>query len=150
MIINGNGGTVTMKTFKLKSLEIIENKDEDIVQNSIPLIDGLIINREDGENQWVIEAYTAHTYLEYFQQLSEKKDEIMIKVKITKESNDPAIFITSIIGINEIGEQMNVLFKGTILDQRNSKIEQMLKTLIDKDYQGEELLLKFKKLIENS
>jgi len=137
-----------MKTFRLKALEIIEKKDENIVQRDIPLIDGLIINREDGENQWVIEAYTENEHLAYFQKLRKENEEIMIKVKITKETNDPAIFITSIIGLNEIEAQMNVLFKGTIIDQRNNEIEQMLKTLIDKDYQGEELLQKFKKLIE--
>lgn len=139
-----------MKTFKLNSLEIIENKEENIIENKIPLIDGLIINREDDDNQWVIEAYTTYDYIDYFKQLKEENYEIMIKVIITKESNDPAIFITSIIGINEIGENMNVLFKGTIIDHRNSEIEQMLKTLIDKNYQGEELFLKFKKLIEKN
>lgn len=137
-----------MKTFKLSSLEIIENKEENIIQNKIPLIDGLIINREDEGNQWVIEAYVALSHIQYFKQLREENNEIMVKVKITKESNDPAIFITTIIGINEIDAQMNVLFKGMIIDQRNSEIEQMLKTLIDKNYQGEELFLKFKKQIE--
>lgn len=137
-----------MKTFKLKALEIIENKDENITEHNIPLIDGLIINREDGENQWVIEAYTTQEHLAYFQRLRKENDEIMIKVKITKQTNDPAIFITSIIDLNEIETRMNVLFKGTIIDQRNNEIEQMLKTLIDKNYQGEELLQMFKKLIE--
>lgn len=139
-----------MKTFKLKSLEIIENKEKNIIQNKIPLIDGLIINREDDDNQWVVEAYTVYDYVDYFKKLKEENNEIMIKVKITKESNDPAIFIMSIIGMNEIGTNMNVLFKGTIIDQRNSEIEQMLKTLIDSNYQGEELFLKFKKLIEKN
>lgn len=137
-----------MKTFKLKALEIIGNKDEDVTQYNIPLIDGLIINREDEESQWIIEAYTTRNYLDYFKKLQSENDEIMINVKITKESNDPAIFITSIIGINEIDTQMNVLFKGIVVDQRNSKIEQVLKTLIEKDYQGDELLEEFKKLIE--
>lgn len=136
-----------MKTFKLKALEIIENKDEDISQTKIPLIDGLIINREDDDNQWIIEAYTAHEHLDYFKKLQKENEEIMIKVKITKETNDPATFITSMIGINEIETQINVLFKGIIVDQRNSKIEQVLKTLIDEDYQGEALLKKFKELI---
>src|SRR5690625_2229147 len=103
-----------MKTFKLKALEIIGNKDEDVTQYNITLIDGLIINREDEESQWIIEAYTTRNYLDYFKKLQSENDEIMINVKITKESNDPAIFITSIIGINEIDTQMNVLFKGIV------------------------------------
>lgn len=136
-----------MKTFKLKSLMIIEDKNEDIVQEVIPLIDGLIINREDDDNNWVIEAFIDHTYLNYFKMLEEEKSQIMIEVKITKESNNPAIFITSIIGINEIGSSMNVLFKGTIIDHRKGEIEDILKSLIEKDYKGEELLMKFKKLM---
>src|SRR5690625_8036344 len=99
-----------MKTFKLKRLEIIEDKNEDIVLNNIPLIDGLTINKENDGNTWVIEAYTERKYLEFFRTLRKENDEVLIQVKITKESNDPATFLTSIIGINEIGSQMNILF----------------------------------------
>src|SRR5699024_12109224 len=112
-----------MKTFKLKRLEIIEDKDEDIVLNNIPLIDGLTINKENDENTWVIEAYTDRKYLEFFRTLKEENDEVLIQVKITKESNDPATFLTSLIGINEIGSQMNILFDGRIVDERKSKID---------------------------
>lgn len=134
-----------MKTFMLKALNIIEeNEDGNVIHKEIKLIDGLIINREDEENQWIIEAYTDRKYLSYFEKLRDKND-IMIEVKITKESNAPATFMTSMIGLNEIDSQMNVLFKGTIaIDQHNSRIEHMLKKLIDKGYHGEELLEKFK------
>lgn len=138
-----------MKTFKLKALEIIGIKDEHTNPRIIPLVDGLIINREDEENQWVIEAYTELKFLKYFEDLRKENEEIMVKVKITKETNDPAIFKTSMIGLNEIGTRMNVLFKGTIVNQRNSRAEQVLKTLIEKDYQGEALLEEFKLLIDN-
>lgn len=136
-----------MKTFKLKSLELIENKDMNIIEKKIPLFDGLIINREDEANQWLIEAYTNYSYYNFFHRLSEMKDEVLVQVKITKESNEPATFITSIIGINEIGDRMNVLFLGTMVDQRKNDIEEMLKNLIAKGYQGEQLLKKFKELI---
>ena len=136
-----------MKTFKLKRLEIIEDKDEDIVLNNIPLIDGLTINKENDENTWVIEAYTDRKYLEFFRTLKEENDEVLIQVKITKESNDPATFLTSIIGINEIGSQMNILFDGSIVDERKSKIQEMLTSLVEEGYQGESLLEKFKELL---
>lgn len=136
-----------MKTFKLKRLEIIEDKDEDIILTDIPLLDGLTINREDDENTWIIEAYTEKTYLEFFKKLEEENDEVLIQVKITKESNDPATFLTSIIGINEIGSQMNVLFSGIIVDKQKSKIQEMLTTLVEEGYQGESLLEKFKELL---
>ncbi|HLR41308.1 MAG TPA: YwpF family protein [Virgibacillus sp.] len=136
-----------MKTFKLKRLEIIEEKDEDIVLNNIPLVDGLTINKENDENTWVIEAYTDRKYLEFFRTLKEENDEVLIQVKITKESNDPATFLTSIIGINEIGSQMNILFDGSIVDERKSKIQEMLTSLVEEGYQGESLLEKFKELL---
>jgi len=134
-----------MKTFMFKALDIIENGS----RKKVELIDGLIINREDEENQWIIEAYIDQKYLSYFKKLQDKNEEIMIEVKITKETNDPATFITSMIGLNEIGTQMNVLFRGTIaVDQHSSRIEQVLKSLIDQGYQGEELLEKFKVLLQ--
>lgn len=135
-----------MKTFKLKSLEIVEQQDEEIIQVKIPLIDGLIINQEDEKNRWVVEAYMEHSYLDFFQKVEEEKDEVLIQVKITKESNEYATFITSLIGINEIGAHMNVLLIGTIVDRQKYKVEEMLTNLIDQGFQGNDLLEKFKEL----
>ncbi|SET28378.1 YwpF-like protein [Oceanobacillus limi] len=136
-----------MKTFKLHAMKIFENEQEELVKHKIQLLDGLIINREDEKNRWVIEAYLESDCKEYFMNLRDNYEEIMVEVIITKESNDPATFITSIIGINDIGDHINVLFMGTIVDQRKNKIEEMLGALINKGYQGEELLDRFKELI---
>lgn len=135
-----------MKTFVLKDLEVMENTDgeEDILKHQIPLLEGLIINREDNENRWVIEAYIEKKYYDFFAGLRKTQKDVMLQVKITKESNQPAIFLTSIIGINEIGANMNVLFIGTIVDKRQEIIEDMLKQLIDEGYHGKCLLDKFK------
>lgn len=135
-----------MKTFKLKMLEIIDHRGDEFVHTNIPLLDGLSINREDDQNHWLIEAYIDREYLDFFTNLYKKNDEIIIQVKITKESNEPATFITSIIGVNEIGDSMNVLLLGTIVDRRKHKIEELLTSLIDKGYQGRELLEKFKEI----
>ncbi|MFU0791719.1 YwpF family protein [Virgibacillus proomii] len=136
-----------MKTFKLKLLNIMEEKDGEIMPHKIELLDGLIINREDENNQWTIEAYLDKSYLPFFEELWKQKPEILIQVKITKESNDTATFITTIIDINEIGSHINVLFLGNIVDKRKASIEALLTTLIDKGYQGEELLDKFKEIM---
>lgn len=139
-----------MKTFKLKSLKIIQDTDEEVIRKHIPLIDGLIINREDDANQWVIEAFIEETFYAYFESLNDTQNEVIIQVKITKESNAPAIFITKIIGLNQIGTHMNVLFKGTIIDHHKEEIEDMLQSLIEKNLQGEELLRQFKKKLKNT
>lgn len=136
-----------MKTFKLKLLNIMEEKDGEIMPHNIELLDGLIINREDENNRWTIEAYLNKSYFPFFEELWKQKQEILIQVKITKESNDTATFITTIIDINEIGAHINVLFLGNIVDKRKASIETLLTTLIDKGYQGKELLEKFKEIM---
>lgn len=137
-----------MKTFKLHSLDILESMEKDISQHSIDLKDGLIINREDDLNQWVIEAYVRHNYLDFLKNLQQERDEVMVQVKITKSTNQPVTFITSIIGVNEIGANVNILFKGIMVNQQKDKVLDMLKSLIEQGYQGEELLDKFKELLK--
>lgn|SRR5690606_278097 len=135
-----------MKTFKLKGLKIMANEEDGVERKSIPLRDGLVINRED-KFGWLIEAYIDNEFLPYFNQIKDA-EEIMIQVKITREENDPAFFITKIIGINEINEErINVLFQGEVVDHRKSRIEEMLQMIIEEGYQGESLLKKFKELI---
>lgn len=122
------------------------DEEEKLERKQIDLIDGLVINRED-KYGWLIEAYTEKKYLDYFKSI-EHLDEIMIKVKITREENDPAFFITKIIDINEISDKtINVLFQGKVVDHRKSRIEEMLQTIIEQGYQGESLLKRFKELI---
>ncbi len=134
-----------LKTFKLKKLEIADN-NADIEQKKITLLDGLIINREDDNSQWIIEAYIGKSHFTYFSNLHEKKDEIMVHATITKESNEPATFIAKVLGVNEIGDDMNVLFIGNIIDRRKNIVETLLTDLINQGFQGRELLEKFKEL----
>jgi len=134
-----------MKTFKLKKLEIVDHQ-EGIGRKNIELLDGLIINREDENGRWLIEAYMDKSYVDHFQKLYENQAEIVVLATITKKSNDPATFITTIHGVNEIGENINVLFIGKIIDKRKTMVEDLLTELIDKGYQGEELLKKFKEM----
>lgn len=135
-----------MKTFKLKGLEIMEDQDNVVERKRITLIDGLVINREDAYG-WLVEAYIDQSYKAYFESIQTAK-ELMIQVKITREENDPAFFITEIVTVNDISDgTINVLFQGKVVDHRKSRIEEMLKMIIEEGYQGESLLKKFKELI---
>ncbi|WP_173916654.1 YwpF-like family protein [Halobacillus sp. Marseille-Q1614] len=134
-----------MKTFKLVSLDIVEEKNDDITQRRIKLNDGLIINREDERGRWVVEAYVDSSYKDYFQPIMTNSDELMIQVKITKSSNQPATFLAKIIDTNIIGDEMNVIFMGTMIDRRREQIEKILKALLDDGYQGDDLLEEFKR-----
>lgn len=134
-----------MKTFKLVSLEVLEKKGERLDQQPINLIDGLIINREDDSNRWLIEAYVEQVYFEKFNEYKEEEKELVLHAKITKTTNPPATFVMKIVNINEIGSDINVLLMGTLVDRQRDKVEKELKQLIDEGYKGEDLLIKFKK-----
>lgn len=136
-----------MKTFKLNSLSVLEKTDEVIKEHAIDLMDGLIINREDEEGKWLIEAFCDIKYKDLFLRLKECAEKVMIHVKITKESNAPVVFLTTVVDINEIGNTMNVLFMGTMIDKDKRIAEELLSSLIADGYQGEELLEQFKKLM---
>ncbi|NLI68193.1 MAG: hypothetical protein GX374_06085 [Bacilli bacterium] len=135
-----------MKTFKLKGLKVMNNQEVSVQRKHIDLIDGLVINRED-EHGWLIEAFTDRKYWDFFTSIKDTK-ELMIQVKITREENDPAFFLTEIVSINEIGDnRMNVLFQGKIVDHSKRRIEKLLEMIIEEGYQGRSLLEKFKELI---
>lgn len=136
-----------MKTFKLKGLAVVDNEKESekMRKAKFELIDGLVINRED-EAGWIVEAFLSKEYYAYFADLQDESD-IMIQVKITREDNDPAFFITKIIDITDIGDKMNVIFQGNIVDHSKSRIEELLQQIIEEGYQGESLLKKFKESI---
>lgn len=135
-----------MKTFKLKELQIVENAEEDIKHQFIALSDGLVINRED-EQGWLIEGFVEKSYKEILEQLVDK-EEFMIQVKITRVENDPAFFIVNLLQINEINEShINVIFQGKVVDHSKTRIEDMLRMIIEEGYQGESLIRKFKELI---
>src|SRR5699024_12548031 len=136
-----------MKTFKLMGLEVMGNEQDGVEKKAVTVIDGLVINREDN-NGWLLEAYVDEQYLSYFEKLVDIK-EIMLQVKITREENDPAFFITEILRINEISEQkINVLFGGRVIDHSKSRVEDMLRMIMEEGYQGESLLRKCKELIK--
>ncbi|ASF39205.1 hypothetical protein CEH05_08760 [Halobacillus halophilus] len=139
-----------MKTFKLISLDIIEEKNEDITQRRIKLLDGLIINREDDHGRWIIEAYVDQSYQDFFQSMCNHNEEIMVQVKITKPSNQPATFLVTPIDTNVIGDHINVIFMGSIVNRQQEQIEKTLRQLMDEGYQNEELLAAFKKKAEES
>ncbi|MCA0969486.1 YwpF-like family protein [Halobacillus litoralis] len=134
-----------MKTFKLVSLDIVEEKNDDITQRRIKLQDGLIINREDDHGRWTIEAYVDDSYKEFFNSMVKSQEELIIQVKITKQSNRPATFLVSVVDTNMIGNAMNVIFMGTMVDRQREQVEKILKSLMDEGFQGEDLLEEFKR-----
>jgi hypothetical protein len=130
-----------MKTFKIISLTVIE-KDQ---VKDIPLVDGLIINKEDGKKTWLIEAYVDKQYSEYFQKAKDNHhDDLEVEVVITHEANPPAPFRTTILGVQVFEEHVSVLLQGFLSTKTRENTGQLLEGLVHKGLTGEELIKEFK------
>ncbi|KGX86910.1 YwpF family protein [Pontibacillus litoralis] len=137
-----------MKTFKLVGLKVVKEEEQELVKNDILLKDGLIINREDDANTWLLEAYIPSEQMNFFESHREERDNIVLEATITKPSNQPAMLLMKIMSINTIGEDGNIVFLGTIVNQKKVQAESLLKKLMDDGLQGEQLLQAFKVAVE--
>lgn len=128
-----------MKTFKLISLQIIDDSEA----QDITLHDGLIINKEDERNRWLIEAYVDANYQDFFTELLESEKETPAQVVISKKENDPASFTTKVLSVKKIDGRLSVLFEGFLKRSKNYA-ELLLSDLIGKGLSGEDLLSEFR------
>jgi hypothetical protein len=139
-----------MKTFKLVGLTNIRHEGQMVKRENIVLKDGLIINKEDGENNWLIEACVDKQYLPFFEEASAQEQELHLLATISKKSNDPATIFAKVKTITVMEEHLSVLLDGTLVKTKINMAEVLLEDLIDKGLKGEELLKEFKqKLHEN-
>ena len=129
-----------MKSFKLYSLEVVE--DENSVE--IPLVDGLILNKEDEHSTWLLEAYTDLSLFDYFKKISEADRDLIIEAVITKKENAPAYFQTKICSLTKFERHISVLFEGHLRRNKSDYSELLLDSLIEKGLEGTELLKEFK------
>jgi hypothetical protein len=132
-----------MKTFKLISLQVVE--DDSLVD--IDLIDGLIINQENDQNTWMLEAYINKSYDGHFQKLFKEGKDLIVQVVITKKENSPAAFRTKIVTIKHLTEHLSILLVGKLLKTNSDYAEVVLKKLIEKGLTGDELLNEFKTIL---
>lgn len=134
-----------MKTFKLVGLKI-ENKAEDGRFDELPLVDGLIINKEDGENSWLIEALLSKQYRPYFEHHWQSGEDLILFATITKKDNRPAQVIANVHSITQFEEHISVLFLGRLYSRSiKQEAENILSELIAQGLSGKKLLEAFKK-----
>ncbi|OIU67710.1 YwpF-like family protein [Rossellomorea aquimaris] len=129
-----------MKTFKVISLQVVDNEE----LQDFDIEDGLIINKEDGKSTWLVETYMSQKYLEFFQKAQQQENDLEIQVVISNKANDPAAFMTSIRGIKKMNGRMSVLFEGKLKKQRNEYAELLLDDLLQRGYTGDELVKEFR------
>ncbi|PLR85083.1 hypothetical protein CVD25_00285 [Bacillus canaveralius] len=134
-----------MKTFKLISLQIVDGTD----LIDVELDDGLIINKEDEKNTWLLEAYTDKSYYEFFQKLADENKELLVQVVITKKENEPVAFETTVHSVRQLETKMSVLLQGTLKRTKKDYAELLLGTLLQSGLAGDELLHEFKEKMQN-
>lgn len=136
-----------MKSFKLISLQIITEKRELI---DVELADGLIINKENKSNMWIVEALVeANHYDELKNSLPNDNEEVRIQAVITKKENDPAVFKTVLKTRKLVDGHVSLLFVGNLLNTRSKYAELLLEDLIKKGFTGDQLLKEFKEKIRS-
>lgn len=134
-----------MKTFKLISLQVV--KDQGLMD--ITLDDGLIINKEDEHNHWLIEAYIPNAFYDFFHDALLQKAELIVQVVITKKENQPAPLHVKTITVKKLHRHISVLLEGTIKNKKYNYEELLLNDLIQKGFTGADLLTEFRLKIHN-
>jgi hypothetical protein len=134
-----------MKSFKLYSLDVVENGNS----VEIPFVDGLILNKEDEHSTWLLEAYTDLSLYDYFKKISEEDRDIIIEAVITKKENAPAYFQTKICSLIKFEKHLSVLFQGQLRRNKSDYSELLLDNLLEKGFAGPELLKEFKEKMKS-
>ena len=130
-----------MKSFRLISLQVF-NSDDELVD--IDLTEGLIINKEDERNHWILEGFIHKD--NYSTLLDSIKDQERIKLQavITKPENSPATFDTELLTIKQVEDYYSVLFEGNIISTQMGYAEMLLEHLLEKGLDTAGLLTEFK------
>lgn len=134
-----------MKSFKLISLEVVENE----ASVEVPLEDGLILNKEDERSTWLLEAYTDLSLYDYFKKIYEQKQDIIVEVVISKKDNTPAYFQTKICSLIKFEKYISVLFEGHLRRNKSDYSELLLENLVQKGLEGPALLTEFKEKMKS-
>ncbi|PGY12586.1 YwpF family protein [Bacillus sp. AFS031507] len=134
-----------MKSFKLYSLDVVE----DDASVEVPLVDGLILNKEDERSTWLLEAYTDLSLYDYFKKISEQDRDIIVEAVITKKENAPAYFQTKICSLTKFEKHISVLFEGSIRRNKSDYSELLLESLLQKGLEGSALLTEFRDKIKS-
>lgn len=135
-----------MKSFKLISLQIVSNQQ----LTDIEFVDGLIINKENSSNSWIVEALVSSNHFNELKKiLPDDNGEVMIQAVITKQDNDPALFKT-VLKINTLADgYISLLFVGKLQKARNQYAEVLLENLVQQGFAGEALIQEFKEKLRS-
>ncbi|AIC95366.1 MULTISPECIES: YwpF-like family protein [Shouchella] len=137
-----------MKTFKLYAMQVIDGQEGKVTQEPIPLYEGLIINMENEEHTWFIDAVISKEDARLFEREQEAERHILVSVVITSKDNHPAVMITSIESITDLKEGKSIILKGRIVSGRDDVLEDVFEDILEEGIQRESLLSEYKSRVE--
>lgn len=133
------GGFYIMKTFKMLSFDLV-TKDG---MQPFPLVDGIIINQENSHQSWILELFMDRQYRSIFDELLANATVFNVRAVISFPDNEPAPFQVVVHTVQEIGEHISVLLKGTLKTKRSKYAEQLLAELLVEGVTLDKLLDRF-------
>ncbi|GAB0168954.1 YwpF family protein [Lysinibacillus sp. CTST325] len=128
-----------MKTFKMLSFDLV-TKDG---MQPFPLVDGIIINQENSHQSWILELFMDRQYRSIFDELLANATVFNVRAVISFPDNEPAPFQVVVHTVQEIGEHISVLLKGTLKTKRSKYAEQLLAELLAEGVTLDKLLDRF-------
>ena len=132
-------GGYIMKTFKMLSFDLVTQEG---IQ-TFPLVDGIIINQENSHQSWILELFMDGQYRSTFEYLLEKAAVFNARAVISFPDNEPAPFQVAVHTVQEIGDHISVLLKGTLKTKRSKYAEQLLAELLAEGVSLDNLLDRF-------
>jgi hypothetical protein len=133
-----------MKTFKLVGLKVEQEVEQEKTLKVIPLEDGLVINMEDGENSWLIEALIPVDLQSFFEELAKSEEKMRLFVTISKRTNFPAQIIAKVKTVTSLKKHLSILLEGRLLTSKPiHDPEVLLRSLMGQGLSGEQLIKAF-------
>lgn len=134
-----------MKTFKAVRFQIVEN--ESVTEYA--LHDGVIINKENSGTGWLLEIVIDDIHLEKMQHYLENESILDTRVVITRASNDPALFESTIKQIVPLEDKISVIIECHIYTLRQVYAEKLLEQLVADGLSGQELIIAFNRMMKS-
>ncbi len=130
-----------VKTYRLFSLRVFEGHENGVTQKNIPIENGLIIDVEDGDKKWLVDAIFEET--DDFSPVEGQT--LLIEVVITSKNNYPATMVVDVKKITTLSTKKSFLLEGHMAINRDEIIELILQGIVEEGISGTALLNEFKK-----
>ena len=127
-----------MKSFKIVDIKM-QHENNYII---LDLMDGIIINKEADKDSWIVEVAISGDFKDILEEFV--GTEVTLLIRITRTSNQPALFEGKFLEMNSINSGISLLFIGDIIQQDPNYAENLLEKLMEENYEGDALLNEFK------